>query len=189
MAHTNGARLTRVYTDTERQAILKAHLVDGLAIAEAERRAMAGTLVAGMGPFGRRRFGYSIIKQGRESFEATNDVALDSGTAGELKRLHRLALARTRELDDTSDVAEIARRAKALAETHRALRGAPSNTTRAKPKASASEQQAETVPQSAADTLAQLIKLANTAPSPTADANTGDNAAGEARGPVPSHAA
>lgn len=138
MATNGSARLTRTYTDEQRQAVLEAHLVEGLSMAETERRAIAGTLRPDLGPFGRPRFIYTVISKGRERYEAENETALDSGAGAELRRLTRLALAKARELGPDSDPAEIARRAKALADTHRALRGAGT-----KPKARASDREPE----------------------------------------------
>lgn len=169
MATNGSARLTRSYTDAQRRAVLEAHLIDGLSMAETERQAIAGTLRPDIGPFGRPRFVYSVIAKGREQYEASNAQALDSGATGELERLTRLALARARELDKTADPAEIARRAKALAETHKALRGSTQSSKAAKPKASNREPQTETTAQSQPDTLAQLVGLANT-PSTQRDA-------------------
>lgn len=181
MATNSGARLTRTYTDQQRRAVLEAHLVDGLSMAETERQAIAGTLRPDLGPFGRPRFVYSVIAKGREQFEATNAEALDSGSTNELQRLTRLALARARELDKDSDPAEIARRAKALADTHRALRGAEGKTRPSQqPKArdNASENTNETKAQSQADVLAQLSQLANernTAPETTNTQDSGQD--------------
>lgn len=187
MAENRSARLTKTYTDQQRQAVLHAHLVEGLSIAETERLAMAGKLGDGLEPFGRPRFGYSIVSHGRETYEAQNPDALDSGSNAELKRLTRLALAKARELDSTSDVAEIARRAKALAETHRALRGAETKqraTKREKPSDREAEKTGEPTPQSQADVLAQLTGLADQRHTAPTEAYTEDEAGEEARGPV-----
>lgn len=189
MAHKSGARLTRQYTDEEVNALLHAVLVDGLRQSEAERRAIAGTLKPGLAPFGRPRFAYPLIRRGRERFEATNDQALDSGAGTELKRLTRLALAKARELDKDSDPAEIARRAKALAETHKALRGAEGKTrapTNQKARDSERVNETETKAQSQADVLAQLSQLAAQRDTASTTPITQDSGVNEGRGPVPS---
>lgn len=185
MAHKGGARLTRHYTDRQRDALLKAVLVDGISQREAERRAIDGTLEPGLAPFGRPRFIYSLIRRGRADFEAGNDEALDFGHASELRRLYLLALAKSRQLDTSADVAEIARHAKAVGEAHKALR-AHATTPKTKPKPQASAREATNhgaEPQQAEDVLAGLVSIAGATPN---TANTDDNADGGERGPVAS---
>lgn len=123
------SRYTRLHTDAQVQAILKAHLVDGIRPSEIRKMAQAGTL-GNQPAFELTTHVYTIIKRGRETFEATNPEALASGTRRELERLHRLALKKARTLAENTDVAEIARVAEALSKSERALNA----NTRTKPK-------------------------------------------------------
>lgn len=152
MAGNQGARLTRTYTDQQRQAMLKAVLSDGMGIAEAERAAMNGLL--GLPPFGRRRFGYPIIYNGRETYETKNEEALEAGTAKALKDAHLANLRALRALGEDADPAERARVAKALADTHRA-RGQVNPKGRSRKAEAPSE-----APAKGEDVLGQLVQLA-----------------------------
>ena len=156
MAANHGARLTRIYTDPQRQAMLKAHLVDGMSIADAERAAMAGRL--GLPPFGRRRFGYNIIREGRETFEAKNDEALEAGTAKALRDAQLANLKALRGLPVDADPEKRARLAKALADAQRA-RGPVVSRAKAKAKAGAVEAETPRTPQPP-DVLGELVNLA-----------------------------
>lgn len=153
-ASTSAARFTRHFTDAQKNAFLTAVLVNGHTIAAARRMAKAGQL--GVPAFEIGTYAYRLVDRSRDSFEAINDDALAKSTRDELKRLHRLALAKSRTLAKTTDVAEIARVAKALAETERAL-----NTNakkQAAPKTSAKPATAnEPTPDTGANVVASLL--------------------------------
>lgn len=71
----NQARFTRQYTDVQKDALLSAVILDGLTVAEAVRRANAGTL--GLPAFKLDRlYAYQLVKQGREAFRLRNPAAL-----------------------------------------------------------------------------------------------------------------
>jgi hypothetical protein len=112
------------FTQAQKDAILKAVLIDQMTPAQAWRAAKAGTL--GMPAFDTgQRHVYTIVRRGREAFESENSTALANTTHDALIRLHRLALNHALALNDTSDLAEIAKAAKTLAETEKALRAKP----------------------------------------------------------------
>jgi transposase-like protein len=116
------ARFVARYTDQQKDALLKAVLVDGLSIAEAARRAPHGRL--GVDAFDvNRQYAYDLVKKGRDGYEERNPEALELATANELRRLHRLNLKRSRGLTEASDPDEIKRAAQALSATRSAMRG------------------------------------------------------------------
>jgi hypothetical protein len=112
------------FTQAQKDAILKAVLIDQMTPAAAWRAGKAGQLGLPAFDTGQRHV-YTIVRRGRETFESENSSALANTTHDALIRLHRLALNHALGLDDTSDLAEIAKAAKTLSETEKALRAKP----------------------------------------------------------------
>lgn len=108
------------FSQAQKNAILKAVLIDQMTPAQAWRAAKAGQLGLPAFDTGQRHV-YTIVRRGREAFEAENGQALANTTHDALIRLHRLALNHALALDDESDLAEIAKAAKTLSETEKAL--------------------------------------------------------------------
>lgn len=154
---SHGARFTRIYTDEQREAFLRAILVDGMGVREAMRAAREGRL--GIPAFtGRGEFwGYTLRDTHREKFEATNDDAIERGTREALRKAHLANLKALRELGDDADPAERSRLAKALAESDKA---------RKTQKAAPARRREPDVPQNGSEapkadgTLGELLKLA-----------------------------
>lgn len=115
------------FTQAQKDAILKHVLIDGHTPAQAWRAAKAGQLGIPAFDPGQRHI-YTLIKRGRESFEHEHSEALANTTHAALIRLHRLALNRALALNEDTDVAEIAKTAKTLAETERALNASQPKT-------------------------------------------------------------
>lgn len=155
----SSARFTRRYTDEQKRAMLEAHILQGLSVAECMRRARAGTLKPGMAPFGSAgRFAYDMIAKARETFEATNEEALAAGTEKALKEAHIANLKALRSLPEDCDPEKRARTAKALADTQRA-RAVQAPRGKAKAKPGAAEAETPTTPMGP-DVLGQLVQLA-----------------------------
>lgn len=155
------ARFIKRYTDQQKDALLKAVLVDGLTVAEATRRAPQGRL--GIEPFTvNRLYAYDIVNGGREGYEERNPEALELATTHELRRLHRLNLKRSRGLNETSDPDEVKRVAMALAATQRAL-GPQGKPTRARGESTTQPTEpTEKSESQSADVLSQLLSHGET---------------------------
>lgn len=154
----NRSRFRLRYTQAQKDAILKAVLLDGLYVAEAIRRAARGELDVAAFTIG--DYAYDIVKNGRDDFEGRNDEALEHGTREALKGAHRANLRALRALTDQADPAERARVAKAVAETQRAM----ASGSKPKPARGESTPQPETNGHGSQsqenDTLTKLLELA-----------------------------
>lgn len=117
--NTSSARFTVNCTEAQKQAILKASILEGHKLSDVRRMAEAGQLDVPAFKIGPGI--YDLVRRNRDTFEAQNYEALAASTRTELQRLHRLNMADSRRLGKTTDPAERARVAKALAETHKAL--------------------------------------------------------------------
>lgn len=129
-ANTAQARHTTRLTQAQKDALLKAHLLDGVNVRECQRMARRGELDTPAFEIG--DYAYDVIKHGRESFEERHPEALAKSTRAAIRRLHKRNLAKARALDGSTDPAENARVAKALAETYKAVQA-----TEARPNAHA----------------------------------------------------
>lgn len=118
------------FTTDQKNALLAAVLIDGHSIAEATRMAERGDLPCKAYVIS-KWYAYHVVKQHRERFELEHPEATARSTTNELRRLHGLNLKKARDLAETADPGEIARVAKALAETQKAL--AATQPTRRKP--------------------------------------------------------
>jgi hypothetical protein len=149
-------RHTNRYTEAQVLAYLKAVLVDGHTVAGAVRAAAMGEL--GVPAFKlNQRYAYQLRDRRRESFEAGNEQAMSNGTQKALKRLHGFNLAKARDLTNKADPAEIARVAKATADSYKALQGATPRTTQ--PKATVQTTTANHDAEPNGDTLSKLMGL------------------------------
>jgi hypothetical protein len=112
-------RFIHRFSDEQKDAILKARLVDRLRVPEIQRRARDGQL--GVPAFEIGDYAYQVIKRGQADYEERNDDALAQSTADTLKAAHRANLKALRGLGDDADPGERARLAKHVAETWRAM--------------------------------------------------------------------
>lgn len=194
MADSNrgAARYTAHYTEAERNAYLEAVITLGIKPeTEVMRRAVAGTLKAGVGPFGKANksgklvFGYSITELYGEAYIARNPALQAEDTRATIAALHEANKREAKAIaeSDTATMADRTKAAKELAESMKALASIqPRDNAREKPQASAREpenQGAEPDGQ-----LAGLLALVNTSNTPSAPVNTPAAQQDEARGPV-----
>jgi hypothetical protein len=173
MASTGAARFTAHFTDAQKEAIMRAVLVEGMTVADAMRGAAAGTL--GVPAFTIGRYAYDLVKDGRERYEANNDSALHHSIDVEMKALEIAALkharaTRARLKGDGSDSPDaIAKAAKALSDTRRARRDTQGAKTKPAPVQTAGENHAAK-PKSD-DALSNLLGLAGKATKPSQEPN------------------
>jgi hypothetical protein len=130
---------TRRYSERQRDAVLRAVLVDGLSVAEAHRHAVAGEL-PGVPAFALTyRSAVAIVAKGRDSFDAQQlqdpaeaHAALDDDALAIAGRTHQAVtiLRRGDKLPDGLDLVALKKAADAVAATRRALppRRAPKTT-------------------------------------------------------------
>lgn len=98
------ARFTKRYSDAEKDALMRAVLVDGVIVAEAVRRAPQGRL--GVPAFHLDlQYAYQLVKNGRERFESANPDALRGAIDQHLIKLAAKALKQARALE-AQDVAD-----------------------------------------------------------------------------------
>jgi hypothetical protein len=123
----NNARHTARYTTTQKDALLHAVLVNGHTGADAVRMAREGRL--GIPAFEvDRHYVYTILRKGREGYEARNDDALEAAAEAELKANLQAAVAHNRALlaklkrDGSDDPEALARSSQALSAVKRARR-------------------------------------------------------------------
>jgi hypothetical protein len=139
---TNGnrgaARFTNRFTQAQKDALLRAVLIDGHTVKAARDMARAGQL--GVPAFEIGVYAYDVIKSGRDQFEQSNETALDLAIDAELKRTAAAALAHNRSLlasfkrDGTSDPDALRRSAQTLSAIKRARREAANPRAATKPK-------------------------------------------------------
>lgn len=152
----NSPRWSRKYTDAQREAFLRAVVLEDVPVAEAVRRAARGEL--GIPAFKvHGRYAYQLVGKLRESFEVDNPEALQRGTKKSLKTAHVANLRALRALPFDADPTERTRLAKAVHDSLKLL-DAP-----AKPaaKGTARASGGEDTPVAQSDpTLEGLLKLA-----------------------------
>lgn len=155
------SRYTIRYTDEQVNAIMRAVLIDGHKVAQAIRMAETGQLDTPAFKLD-RRYAYQLVKKRRDAFEMANPEAMAHSTEAELRRIHALNLAKARKLDGDSDPTEIAKIAKATAETLRAIKTSETKPpARAKAPMNTPEPERNTAPKTTApDVLAGLISKA-----------------------------
>lgn len=125
-ASKGAARFTTAYTQEQRDALLRAVIIDGHTVRNAIDMANTGQL--GVPAFGIGRYAYDLVRDGREAFEARNDDALESALTAELKHNAIAALANNRALrrqlkaDGRDDVDALRRNAQAIAAIQKARR-------------------------------------------------------------------
>lgn len=125
---TGAARFTRRLTDKQRDAILRAVLIDGHSVAETIRMANDGRL--GVPAFKLGTYAYDIVRDGRETFEASNEEALSRAIELEMRGAETDALANVRAIrkalkrDGTGDTDQLRRHVANLAGIRKARREA-----------------------------------------------------------------
>lgn len=140
-AKTNSSRFTTTYTQEQKDALLSAVILRGMAVTDAMQKAGTGEL--GVPAFKIGRYAYDIIRDGRESFEARNDEALEAALQAELRYDAMAALAHNRALqkafkrDGTGDIDGLRRSAQALSAIVKARREAQTTTKTPKSKPAA----------------------------------------------------
>lgn len=92
--NNSAARFTRTYNQAQKQALLKAVLIDGHTVADARRMAQTGQL--GVPAFNLSTAAYSMVRDGREAFETTNETALARAIEREMHGAELDALAHIR---------------------------------------------------------------------------------------------
>jgi hypothetical protein len=123
---TGASRFTRRYTDQQKDALLRAVCIDRMTVAAAVRAAEAGEL--GIPAYTvNRLYAYSLIKDGRDQFEAGNEQALAVAIEHELKGAEIDALANIRAIRRAlkageGDTAKLAQATRDLATITRARR-------------------------------------------------------------------
>jgi hypothetical protein len=132
------ARFTNRFTQAQKDALLRAVLIDGHTVKAARDLARAGQLTVPAFDIG--TYAYDVIKQGRDSFEQSNETALDLAIDAELKKTAAAALAHNRGLlatfkrDGTSDPDALRRSAQTLSAIKRARREAANPRAVTKPR-------------------------------------------------------
>lgn len=158
----SAARFTRRYTDAQKQALLRAVVLDGHTVAEARKMARNGTL--GVPAFELSTTAYTIVRDNREQLEASNETALALAIQRELHDAELDALAHLRATRqsfkrDASGNPEPMRRAtQALTAIQKARRDAQKPGAKPKPAANTQTPEPTNTP-AADDTVAELLKL------------------------------
>jgi hypothetical protein len=165
------SRFTQRFTETQKNALLRAVLADGHTVAQARKMARAGQLDAPAFDIG--TYAYKLIAAGRDQFEANNEDALNRALADELKGAELDGLATIRAIrhtfkrDGTGDTTLLAKAARDLAQIRKARKDASVQTARPRAKAAAYTGEAEPVntanqPNVVADLLAKSGQRAGT---------------------------
>lgn len=180
-ATTGPARFTRRFTDAQKDALLRAHLVGGHTVGEVIGMANAGQLDVPAFEIG--AYAYDIIRDGREGYEERNDDALTLAVATELRLAENDALGHIRAIRRSfkrgeSDPDALTKATKALSAIRRARREAAIGQP--KPKAPVNtpvhtDDQPRETPSVVADLLASVDRGARTGS--LSDARTGPAAA------------
>lgn len=166
-ANSGAARFTTRFSQAQKDAILKAVILDGHTVKTARDMAKAGQLDVPAFEIG--TYAYDIVKNDREAFELANDSALDLAIDTELRKTAALALAHNRALralakrDGTDDPDAMKRSAQALSAIKRARREAGTGSNqRAKAKPAQVETTAEPVNTAkGASVVADLLSKTN----------------------------
>jgi hypothetical protein len=124
----------RIYNDLQRQALLTAVVLDGLTIAEAQRRAIAGEL-PGTPAFNiKYNSAADIVRRGREAFEiralrdpehARKTLDADALLVCGYAHLATKAIEKAVKAGETPDAATVRKAADAITSARRALGPAP----------------------------------------------------------------
>jgi hypothetical protein len=153
------ARFTTRYTQTEKDAILRAVLVEGHTVVKARQLAAQGEL--GVPAFEIGNYAYDVVRDGREGFESRDDAALDRAMAEDIRLDAIAALAHNRALrarlkGDGTDDPEALKRAATALHAIRKLRNEGKQAPRPKPgTVQTSDTGANTAP--TGDTLTNLL--------------------------------
>lgn len=175
-SNSGAARFTTRYTDDQKQAILRAVLIDGHTVAQAI--VMAGVGELGVPAFAIGVYAYDVVKKGRDAFEAEHDDALTAAIEHELKGAEIDALATIRAIRKgfkpglANDITRLAMATRDLAAIRKArtdtLKAKREPQQHAKPQSSTSEA-VSTTPRDT--TLTNLLDLAS--PAKAAGAKSG----------------